>query len=389
MTMVRVPASPAVLYWARHRVGVDTRRVEAAFTVEEWERGERLPTLKQLQAYAKATHTPVGTFFLSAPPTDELPIADFRTIRDERIQRPSTNLLQTIETCQLRQDWYRRYAVEDDAEPVAFVGSARVGDDVVATATRVRHYVGLDVADRAAMPRWADAFRAFVQGVEDAGVLVMVSGVVGSNAHRPLDPDEFRGFALADVIAPLIFVNGRSTTSAKTFTLAHELAHLAIGESGIDAAVVDAPIRPGVPDLERWCNEFAAELLVPIADLAERRSVAVEDPITGANDLARRYKVSTLVVLRRMWDARWFDSWAAYREAYEAEAERLAANDRTPSSGGSFHRTQAARLGRRFASAIAASVAEGKTPIREAMRLTATKSPASFDAFARELGVGT
>lgn len=387
MSMVRVPASPAVLHWARHRVGVDTQRVEAAFTVEDWERGERLPTLKQLQAYAKATHTPVGTFFLDAPPTDELPIADFRTIRDERIARPSTNLLETIEMCQLRQDWYRRYAVEDDAEPVALVGSARVGDDVVATASRVRHEVGLDVADRATMPRWADAFRAFVQGVEDAGVLVMVSGVVGSNAHRPLDPAEFRGFALADAIAPLIFVNGRSTTSAKTFTLAHELAHLALGESGIDAAVVDAPTGVGVPDLERWCNEFAAELLVPLADLAEGRSASVEDPIAGANDLARRYKVSTLVVLRRMWDARWFDSWSAYREAYDAEAERLAGIDRAPSTGGSFYRTQAVRLGKRFANAIAASVAEGKTPVREAMRLTATKSPASFDAFAKSLGV--
>lgn len=389
MTMVRVAASPAVLRWARHRAGVDTQGVEAAFRVQEWERGERQPTLRQLQAYAKATHTPVGTFFLSDPPTDELPIGDFRTIRDERIARPSTNLLETIETCQLRQDWYRRYAIEDGAEPVAFVASAQVGDDVVVAAARVRHGVGLDIAERSTMPRWADAFRAFAQGVEDAGVLVMVSGVVGANAHRPLDPGEFRGFALADAIAPLVFVNGRSTTSAKTFTLAHELAHLALGESGIDAAVVDAPVRAGVPDMERWCNEFAAELLVPLADLAERKPVAVEDPIAAANDLARRYKVSTLVVLRRMWDARWFDSWAAYREAYDAETERLAGIDRAPSAGGSFYRTLAARLGRRFANAIAASVAEGRTPVREAMRLTATKSPTSFDAFARSLGVGT
>ena len=88
--MIRAPVKPELLRWARERAGVAQGDLAAKFKkLPEWEAGERQPTLKQLEAFARAVHVPFGYLFLPEPPEESLPIPDFRTFAGRAVTRPS------------------------------------------------------------------------------------------------------------------------------------------------------------------------------------------------------------------------------------------------------------------------------------------------------------
>jgi Zn-dependent peptidase ImmA (M78 family) len=211
-----------------------------------------------------------------------------------------------------------------------------------------------------------------------------VSGVVGSNTHRKLNPREFRGFALADDLAPLVFVNGSDTKAAQVFTLVHELAHLWLGGAALDDA--DSAASAGT-DAERWCNQVAAEVLFPIAAVP-RAPESGETLTDWIERLARRFKVSTLVVLRRIYDAG-FMGWDAYRAAYDGEFHRIMGlvGERA-SGGGNFFNTQPARVSKTFTRAVVASTLEGQTLYRDALQMLGIKKVSTLHELASRLGIG-
>jgi len=380
---VHVPASIQVLRWAAKRARVDDATLTVRFRKWPlWLSGEAQPTLRQLEDFARLTHTALGYFFLPEPPALALPVPDFRTLGDGAMREPSSELLDTIFLCQQRQDWYRDYARLHGLPATTFVGSGRLDEAPQSAAQRLREVLGVSPEERRQLPTWTDALRQLIGKAEDAGVLVMASSIVGSNSHRSLDVGEFRGFALADGWAPLIFLNGGDSKAAQMFTLAHELAHLWLGATGVsDVQAGQVPEQ----DTERWCNQVAAELLMPLDALRAvyRPDAAVPEEIQR---LSREFKVSTLVALRRLFDAGFIDQGRLWRH-YREEQARLKTIEARGTGGGDFYRTLGARTGKRFARALVASTLEGQTLFQDAFRMLGVRKTATFYEAARELGV--
>jgi Zn-dependent peptidase ImmA (M78 family) len=220
--------------------------------------------------------------------------------------------------------------------------------------------------------------RALRARIEAVGIIAVVNGVVGNNNYRKLDPEEFRGFLLIDDYAPLIFVNGTDGKAAQMFTLAHELAHIWVGQAAVFSL---RDLQPAPNPTERFCNAAAAEFLIPEAELPRAWREAGSRP-ERFQLLARRFKVSELVAARRALDLGLITReafFSFYNEYNEDERRQSSAQ-----SGGNFYATQNSRIGRSFAEAVARAVREGRLLYRDAFDLTGLRG-ATFDRYIASL----
>lgn len=381
---MKVTLVPRVLRWARERAGLSVRQVAEKIgakpeQVREWEESGEL-TFARAEKLARVTHTPFGYLYLEAPPEEKLPIPDYRTVAGKDVVRPSPDLLDVLTDALRRQDWFRDYLIAYGEEPLSFVGSVKLEDSPEEVAARIRRAIHLDTEERSGARTWEEALRSQVEAMEESGVLVMRSGIVGNNTHRQLSVDEFRGFALSDPYAPLIFINSSDSKSAQMFTLAHELVHIWLGVSGVSN--LQATYAPN-HRIERFCNRVAAEVLVPAAELRVEWQTARSQarPLAG---LAHRFKVSSLVLLRRLRDLR-FISQAQFEGQYAEEEKRFEERAAQSAGGGDFYATQRTRTGTRFAKALIESVLEGRTTYRDAFQLLGIRKIETFNEFVKEM----
>lgn len=384
---VRVAVQPSLLQWARARSGIDDETLAKRFPhFEGWLGGEAAPTLKQLETFAHRTHTPVGFLFLDEPPVEPVPIPDFRTIGDRPVgtagEVASADLLDVIYACERRQEWYQDNQVLEGEPPLPFVGVASTTDAVDEVAGQMREVLGW-MAESRATCRTSDAALTWLrEHAEAAGVLVMISGIVGSNTRRTLDPQEFRGFALVDPHAAVVFVNGADSKAAQVFTLAHELAHLWLGQTALSDL---DPRSTRSNDVERWCNQVAAEFLVPMAEFRSRFDQSA-DLRVQLRPLAEHFRVSAQVILGRIREAGTL-TWGEYLVELDVERVRVAEFLADRGGGGNYYNTKPVQVSRRFASALIASAKEGRTPYTRAFRLLDVKKESTFDGLAEHLGV--
>lgn len=380
--MAAIAINPGVFDWVLKRCGLSRRDLQSKFPkIEQWATGASKPTLRQIESLAKSTSTPLGFFFLEKPPHEVLPIPHFRTSPGGKDESPSPELLDTLHSMQQRQLWMREHLIQQGQDKLQFVQSARTSDPPEQLAGRMRELLGFPMNWASGYRTWSEALGAFREAIEKAGILLSVNGIVGNNTHRKLDLEEFRGFVLVDDYAPLIFVNGVDAKAAQMFTLAHELAHVFLGKS---AAFDLREMQPADNPVEIFCNQAAAEFLVPAAEMIRIRDSVKGDPDVFQK-LAKRFKVSQLVIARRALDADLISRQSFldfYRDYQKKEQHR---NVKT--TGGDFHQNQNLRIGRRFATYVIRCAREGKLLYSDAYKLTGLYGK-TFENYASFIGFG-
>lgn len=369
--------TPEVARWARERSGVSEAALASALHVSpehvaSWERGEAFPPFPKAQDLARKLRVPFGFLFLSRPPADETPIPDLRTVQEDEPHTPSPDFLDLLNDVLIKKDWYREYLEESRAKKPDIVGRFRLASGVDRVAADLAK--SLAVAQlRAQSNSWDEFLRRFVRNAEANGILVMRSGIVGGNTRRKLSVSEFRGFAISDELAPVVFINGRDARAAQIFTLAHELAHIWIGESGISNPDPRRTPEEQKNAIERFCNAVAAEVLVPAADF-ERAWPAAQPDERDLQKLAARYRVSVMVILRRGYEIGALgkdDFFKLVAEEQERQNKREAR--RTRDGGGNFYATLPARNSVRLTDTVLGALQEGRVMYREAARLLGVK----------------
>jgi Zn-dependent peptidase ImmA (M78 family)/DNA-binding XRE family transcriptional regulator len=250
--------TPAVLKWAREsaRITVDqaaARAGVAAQKVNEWEEGIDRPTVRQAKILAEVYKRPLALLMLPTPPRDFTPLRDFR--RKNAVPL-TTGTIFIIRELQEKQQWTHDWYEEEGQEPLPFVGRFSMRDSPAVVAADL--LTELDIHP----PHYVHPMKEWVAKAEARGIFISRTSFISS--HLKLNSDEFQGFAIADALAPFIFINSEDWDASQLFTLVHELIHIWIAQSGISNEIGPESARDEQKDpVERFCNQAAAAALMP------------------------------------------------------------------------------------------------------------------------------
>jgi Zn-dependent peptidase ImmA (M78 family) len=389
--MSQAPITPDVLIWARKRSGLTHEQLSKNFApvekIKSWEDGEASPSFAQADTLAGKLKIPLLVLFLPERPQEHLPLPDLRTLSGATPHAPSPEFLDAVNDAVVRQQWYREQLETGGARRLSFVGQYRpLQSTIHLAAAAIRATLHLDERLRLETKSWSEFLVRLVQRSEEAGILVMRSSVVRNDNTRKLRVDEFRGFAISDPYAPLVFINTRDPKAAQIFTLGHELAHIWCGATGIsNFDPRKAGPTTGVA-LEQYCNAVAAEVLVPANDFLKRWDSKKKDE-TNIDTMTSFYRVSSLVALRRAFELGKITR-EYFFERINAEYERFRKSElkevnKEEARSGNFWNLFTMRNSQKFTDSVAIAAQEGRVPYVFAGSLLGVKASTVETYFAK------
>jgi Zn-dependent peptidase ImmA (M78 family)/transcriptional regulator with XRE-family HTH domain len=354
--------APKVLVWARETAALSVEAAAkklglSAQRLAAFETGEREPTRQQIAAMAKRYHRPLLAFYLPDPPNDVDRPRDFRSLPN-RPPPGSEALVSALVRDVLARQHLVKAALEDleETKILSFVGALRVSDGVNTAVSSLEKLLGVNRNDFRRERSVDAAFSILRVGAERSGIFVLLMGNLGTH-HTDIDVQVFRGFALADKVAPFVVINEMDSRAAWSFTLLHELVHVLLGETGISG-------YNGSDEIERFCDAAAARFLLAPQELDEIEladdpavSILSERISAFANDrnLSRKMVAYNLLSARRI-------SAAMYEElskGFDAERLKRKEEDENQEGGPSYYIVRRHRLGLGLINFVDRMISEG------------------------------
>lgn len=375
---IRIPVKPNIWHWALEESQKDKAEFFDRFpAAKKWLNQELNPTFNQLEDVANFFRVPFGYMLLDSPPQKNIVEVEFRSISN-KIPQISKNLQDTILEMDSKRSWMNNYRREHGWTKLDVIsGFAKHKIDETATDAKVaRTLLGLPNDWHTQVGDLDQAFKYLKDKLEEAGILVMRNGIVGSNTHRPLDINEFRAFMLYDELAPLIFVNNNDSKAGKIFSLIHEYFHILFEQEDIllDFYVENAP-------LEKRINALTAEFLMPQEQLLNHWNDGI-DAYEQIRLLSSFFKVSKLALAIKL------NSLDLVTKEVVEKVRMDSIEDfeikRRRGSGGDFYPTYFSRISTIFAETVIRSAESGELGYTDAFRLLGVKGK-TYDNIKAEL----
>ena len=344
--------NPEVFRWARASAGLTPEEAARAIGIVPSsllaiENGEKMPSRINLSKMAKIYRRSLLTFYLPAPPQKGDRGEDFRTVVAERTLEADADLDALLRDLRTRQNLVRSILEDEDgSQPLHFVGLATVDDGVPSLCKLIEQQLGLTRIQFRAQKNAEAAFALLRNKTEQAGIFVLLAGNLGSH-HSAIPVEAFRGFAIADTIAPFIVINDSDAKAAWSFTLLHELTHLWLGVTGVSSGGYQEQ------RIERFCNDVAGEFLLPHSDIETMNLTGLDKnaQIAVIAEYAARWRVSRQMVDYGLYKANritlevWKALEAAIREIWAAERRREKKLASSKKSAPSYYVIRRHRLG--------------------------------------------